>query len=653
MDNKDPNPREPSEQSEQPEQAVPPEPSAPTMTQRRRAWKKRARKVVRSHYLLLVLLCAISVFYGAEFGFVQSNAESLYTVITGQDVVLGGNALKLDTEKARHKVISDLIQDNEAAGRETAAAQLREYENGELTTSILGRQNGVLAGVANAFSSGSFYLDLFHGAHSIVHSTQGAAALLIFLGLLLSALVWIFLKNLYQAILRRAFLEARCYETVPVGHLLHFRMTRRWIRASLTLLLETILYTLWCFTIVGALIKRYSYYLVPYIVAENPDIKPREVITLSRRMMNGHKWECFVAELSLLGWTVLGALTFGFTEVLWSLPYRVAIFSEFYAQRRAECKEAGLAGAEMLNDRYLFEHAEEAFLRQTYEDVEEHKRFIDANRVTLPPVRAFFAKNFGLWVGTMEEKKAYESVDNVRQQIVEDRAVIKGRIYPQRLNPRWNSKKNPILHNLMFLRTYTIWTIILVFFIFSFGGWVWEVSIHLVNDGVFVNRGTMHGPWLPIYGGGVAMIVILLARWRSKPQVEVILIVLLCGVVEYSTSLILELTSGGMRWWDYTGYFLNLNGRICAEGLLVFAIGGMVAVYLLVPLLDILFSRINGKLIITISVVLLGCFVADLIYSHYVPNVGEGITDYSAYEEAGAAALPEPAANSAPSGDRL
>ena len=634
MDTKDLEPMEPSQETAQPEQAGPPEPSAPTMTQRRRAWKKRARKVVRGHYLLLVLLCAISVFYGAEFGFVQSNAESLYDVLTGQEVTLGGDALKLDTEKTRHKVISDLIADNEAAGREAAAEQLSQYENGEVTTSILGRQNGVLAGVANAFSSGSFYLDLFHGAHSIIHSTQGAAALLVFLGLLLSALVWIFLKDLYRAILRRAFLEARTYETVPVGHLLHFRMVRRWIRASLTLLLETVLYTLWCFTIVGAFIKRYSYYLVPYIVAENPDLKPREVITLSRRMMNGYKWECFVAELSLLGWTILGSLTFGFTEVLWSLPYRVAIFSEFYAQRRAEYKEAGLEGADGLNDTYLFEHAEEAFLRQTYADIEEHKRFIDANRVTLPPVRAFFAKNFGLWVGTLAEKKDYEAVDNVRQQIVEDRAVIKGKIYPQRLNQRWNSKKNPILRNLMFLRTYTIWSIILVFFVFSFGGWVWEVSIHLVNDGVFVNRGTMHGPWLPIYGGGVAMIVILLARWRSKPQVEVVLIILLCGVVEYSTSLILEITSGGMRWWDYTGYFLNLNGRICAEGLLVFAIGGMVAVYLLVPLLDIVFSKLNGKILITLCLALVACFVGDLIYSHFVPNVGEGITDYTAFEEA-------------------
>ena len=39
-----------------------------------------------------------------------------------------------------------------------------------------------------------------------------------------------------------------------------------------------------------------------------------------------------------------------------------------------------------------------------------------------------------------------------------------------------------------------------------------------------------------------------------------------------------EYVHNGTRWWDYTGYFLNLHGRICAEGLLVFGIGGMAIV---------------------------------------------------------------------------
>ena len=90
-----------------------------------------------------------------------------------------------------------------------------------------------------------------------------------------------------------------------------------------------------------------------------------------------------------------------------------------------------------------------------------------------------------------------------------------------------------------------------------------------------------------------------------------------------------------MRWWDYTGYILKLNGRICAEGLIVFVVGGMAAVYVLVPLIDTTLSRVNTKTLSMICMVLVVSFAADMVYSHYVPNTGEGITDYEAYKKQG------------------
>ena len=49
------------------------------------------------------------------------------------------------------------------------------------------------------------------------------------------------------------------------------------------------------------------------------------------------------------------------------------------------------------------------------------------------------------------------------------------------------------------------------------------------------------------------------------------------------TSVFMEFTTGGKKWWDYSGYFLNLNGRICAEGLLAFGLGGLAVVYMYWP----------------------------------------------------------------------
>ena len=51
------------------------------------------------------------------------------------------------------------------------------------------------------------------------------------------------------------------------------------------------------------------------------------------------------------------------------------------------------------------------------------------------------------------------------------------------------------------------------------------------------------------------------------------------------------------------------------------------------PFLDSLLSKLPTKLLVTASVVLVLAFVADVIYSHYVPNIGEGITDYDEYKE--------------------
>lgn len=159
----------------------------------------------------------------------------------------------------------------------------------------------------------------------------------------------------------------------------------------------------------------------------------------------------------------------------------------------------------------------------------------------------------------------------------------------------------------------------------SFVGWCWEVSLHLVEDGVFVNRGVLHGPWLPIYGVGSLLVLILLKRFREKPVVQFTLTVVVCGIVEYGTAWVLE-TKYGQKWWDYSGYFMNIDGRICAEGLLVFGLGGLAIVYLIAPLLDNLLKKVNRKALLLAAIMLISLFSFDQIYSVKHPNTGVGIS---------------------------
>ena len=174
-------------------------------------------------------------------------------------------------------------------------------------------------------------------------------------------------------------------------------------------------------------------------------------------------------------------------------------------------------------------------------------------------------------------------------------------------------------------RWYKITDYILFFFSFAFIGWIWEVCLVLVQTGKLVNRGVLLGPCLPIYGSGGVLILLLLRIFFNRPIVTFGMTTLLCTIVEYFTSWYLELTKG-VRWWDYSNYFLNINGRVCLEGALVFGLGGCAVVYLVAPKLSKFFAKVSNKILIPICVLLVSIFVVDLIHSQNHPNTGEGIT---------------------------
>lgn len=172
---------------------------------------------------------------------------------------------------------------------------------------------------------------------------------------------------------------------------------------------------------------------------------------------------------------------------------------------------------------------------------------------------------------------------------------------------------------------YSVSSLILMFFTFSFAGWLWEVGLHLVVDGMFFNRGFMTGPWLPIYGTGGVLILVLLKRWRSRPLLSFGLILLLCGTVEYFAGLFLE-TLFGVRWWNYSGMLFQIQGRVCLEGLLLFGAGGLFIIYIAAPVLDGRFQRLSELQKNVLCGALLLIFLLDLACSFLSPNMGFGIT---------------------------
>lgn len=166
----------------------------------------------------------------------------------------------------------------------------------------------------------------------------------------------------------------------------------------------------------------------------------------------------------------------------------------------------------------------------------------------------------------------------------------------------------------------------LIFYTAGFSGWLWEGLFHLLTAGHFVNRGLLHGPWLPIYGCGALVILLGLRRFRGGPVRELLLAMGLSGALEYGTSWLLEALYG-VRWWDYSQYPLNLNGRVCFSGLLLFGTASLLAHRVAGPRVKRLLGRIPGG---PVDLLLLGLsflFLWDILYSAVHPNMGLGITE--------------------------
>lgn len=99
----------------------------------------------------------------------------------------------------------------------------------------------------------------------------------------------------------------------------------------LTIFLRDLFLALWLLLfIIPGLIKAYSYRMVPYIIADNPEMSALDAITKSRVMMKGHKWNAFVLDLSFLGWLILSGLTAGILGIFYVNPYIFETDAELY-----------------------------------------------------------------------------------------------------------------------------------------------------------------------------------------------------------------------------------------------------------------------------------------------------------------------------------
>lgn len=110
----------------------------------------------------------------------------------------------------------------------------------------------------------------------------------------------------------------------------------------LTMFLKDLYVCLWSLLfVIPGIVKSYEYMMVPYILAENPGMERSEAFLISKRMMDGQKWNAFVLELSFIGWEILSGITFGILGIFYVNPYECATMAEFYAWNREVAYQKG------------------------------------------------------------------------------------------------------------------------------------------------------------------------------------------------------------------------------------------------------------------------------------------------------------------------
>ena len=160
--------------------------------------------------------------------------------------------------------------------------------------------------------------------------------------------------------------------------------------------------------------------------------------------------------------------------------------------------------------------------------------------------------------------------------------------------------------------------IILYFFIYSFIGWCLETIYAFLVLGHFVNRGFLIGPICPIYGFGAVLLILLLKNCKGKPVSEFIIAAFAFTVFEYIVSYVLEAIFG-LRWWDYSEDFLNLQGRVSLAYSVLWGLLGIFLIEGIHPFIKKVINKvkkhINKNLGNTIVIIFVCGIITDLVFS--------------------------------------
>lgn len=518
---------------------------------KRKVMKKKARISMKQNYWRMISVCFLAA--------MLAGAYPSSTTFLGSQALIPSIERRVSAPFASEDTNSEVITEI-----------VRRLFHGTFISDFMASPASLLADILVDLgsTSTSAFFSLLRAVNNFLTESWDISTFLLILGVIVSLLYHFFISNMLLVGERRYFLEAHSYRQAPISKIFFLYKLRCIAGPAWILFCRTVFQLLWGLTIIGGVIKYYEYRMIPFILAENPKISRRDAFFLSRQLMQHSKWKLFKMHVSFIGWKLLSLLTFGILDLVFVNPYMSASEAELYLTLRRNYVLSRSPRYEFLNDSYL-EHV------PSEDELLISKALYDDSRGPYTKISYFNPEQYPVFLFSVQ--------------------------------PPFKAVRSPARA----VRKYDFLSLVFLFHVFSILGWLAETAVHLLANGTLSDSFDPFLPWLPLYGIYGTIIILFIKKLSDRPVLVFLVNFLVYTVEEYAASLLIE-SALGLQPWDYSGYFLNLSGRVYVGGSVSVALFGCAFLYYIAPRCADHFLKLKKIWRFLLCFVLTVLFIADI-----------------------------------------
>ena len=284
---------------------------------KRKNLKDKAKKTVKNNYWTAVVLCFVITILTGEYG------NSITGIWQSGDSVLPDYVITQNQYLIENEISKDNI----------AEIQEKQEKIEEITKNLTENQLKMVNTITsnlNSLTKSQKYIYKIWDAIELFIMNQNLLGIAYVLIAIIAILYIILLAEPLLVAERRYFIIASEKENTKMGVMKEIFKRKNWSNVAVIMFFKSFYNFLWYLTIIGGIIKTYEYRMIPYLLAENPDMNKKEVFARSKQMMKGNKWKTFILDLSFILWEILSTITFGLLDILYVNPYKISTSVELY-----------------------------------------------------------------------------------------------------------------------------------------------------------------------------------------------------------------------------------------------------------------------------------------------------------------------------------